>query len=398
LVRGPITADFDLAFADVSVNREQGGMLGTEVTFLGDLDGDGANDIALAAPSGDRDRVGMTEGVVYVFVGGLPAPRTGAWSYAGDATAAWGGDSGPGAAGLGLSGGVDYTEDGMPDLAIGAPWADNGGVVYLLGESLLTGGSLVDADARILQMHPGVDPMFGAAVFSAGDVNGDGVPDLAVGWGGYEEDGAASAIAIFNGPVDGQYETGDADALVASSTLGIGLIQGASVAVGDVDGDGIVDLLLGSRDAEAGGLAQVGVAFLLSGSDAVGKTNTTAAMTTFWGIGSGQQLGSAVAAPGDIDGDGAVDLLIGAPGAGGNGHESGGVCLWYGPVATGTHSCITSDASWLGAQPGDLLGYSLLAGHDLTGEDYADIVMGAPGGPGPDLHSGITYVVAGIAP
>ena len=90
---------------------------------------------------------------------------------------------------------------------------------------------------------------------------------------------------------------------------------GSSVAgAGDVDGDGLADVLVGARDNDAGGTS-AGAAYLLYGPLS-GQVGLASADARLLGEGSLARAGAAVAGAGDVDGDGAPDLLVGAPGQG----------------------------------------------------------------------------------
>ena len=101
-------------------------------------------------------------------------------------------------------------------------------------------------------------------------------------------------------------------------------------------------------------------------------------------------LGTAVALPGDVDGDGVGDLLGGAPSAAG----AGRVYLLSGGAAAGSWSLPGSqDASWQGAASGDLLGSSISNLSDADGDGRADFVVGAPGSDTSASNAGKAYVL-----
>jgi hypothetical protein len=132
--------------------------------------------------------------------------------------------------------------------------------------------------------------------------------------------------------------------------------------------------------------------------DADAGVDTRFALATFEGVNNSDYFGQSVAAPGDIDGDGAADLVIGKSNDSTYGYMGGAVCLWYGPV-TGTHTCDAADAAWFGPNSNAQLGWSLAAGADLTGDGYADLVAGAPEGVGGGVtNAGTAYLIPGLAP
>ncbi|MGH8567417.1 MAG: VCBS repeat-containing protein, partial [Gammaproteobacteria bacterium] len=130
----------------------------------------------------------------------------------------------------------------------------------------------------------------------AGDVNGDGAPDLLVGT-------RFGRLHVYSGADGSVLRTLDLPS--GSSTAPRSAVAG----VGDVNGDGVPDLLVGAGFSAVGGNAGQGRAFVFSGADA--SLLRTLDLPTPQGF-SG--LGSAVAGAGDVNGDGVPDLLAGAPG------------------------------------------------------------------------------------
>ncbi len=232
--------------------------VGAAVTRAGDLDGDGITDFAVAAPGSDLN--GARSGAVYIFL----------HSPSGDAPIGdladhlrLGGDAGD-QAGTALADFGDLDGDGYDELLVGAPDQSDGGsgagAAYLVKGPPDSNLSLRDAHARIIGRLP--QDHAGNALDRAGDVNGDGWPDLIVG--AYIEDSGglnAGSAFLVHGPITGTRYLSDADAGFigeAESDL-----AGWSVAgVGDVDADGLDDVLVGAPQHDRGG-DQAGVAYLL---------------------------------------------------------------------------------------------------------------------------------------
>ena len=180
---------------------------------------------------------------------------------------------------------------------------------------------------------------FGLVVSAAGDINGDGFEDLAVA--DAEQGPYSGRTAVIYGKAGGP---GDIDLSALTSDQGFSIfgvgpydVSGRSISsAGDVNGDGIDDLLIGAPQADPGGREGAGEAYLIFGkAGGLGDINlatlTPDAGLKISGAGEYDATGASVRAAGDINGDGYADIIIGAPefDAPGNGQ---GLChLWRRP-------------------------------------------------------------------
>ncbi len=213
------------------------------------------------------------------------------------------------------------------------------------------------------------ETLFGASLAPAGDVDGDGHGDIIVG----------SPNPDPTAPIFGSvyvYSGADGTLLHRFEEASFNGDFGRAVAgVGDVDGDGSDDLVIGAPLAAF----TRGVVELRSGS-------TGAILRTFLGVG-GEQLGQALSGIGDLDQDGTLDVLIGSPG-GIPGSCPACIRVYSGldgaPLLTITDS-----------DPESRLGAAVAAAGDLTGDGIPDIIAGAPDASIVNEKDGAAYVFSG---
>jgi hypothetical protein len=153
---------------------------------------------------------------------------------------------------------------------------------------------------------------------------------------------------------------------------------------GDVDGDGLDDVLIGAPEQEGGSIGG-GAAYVVLGAEIASFAGARidaapGPRATLYGADANAEAGAAVLGLGDMNGDDAPDLCVGAPGAEPEsaGAAVGGLYCWYGPV-DGSLPLINADFSYTGAESGARMGLSAAVAPDLNGLDVPDLVVGAPG-------------------
>ncbi len=249
------------ALPDIATARwhgEDGGdAAGSNIAEAGDLDGDGWNDILLAAPN--QCERGTGAGAVYVVLG----PMTGDGALS-DADGRRSGEYWDDRAGESLTVAGDTNADGYPDILIGSPDNDDRKGKIWLELGPVTGNQpLTLADASFT--GEATSDYAGYALSSAGDQDEDGYDDLLIGAPKAETPASSDggvAYLIF-GPISGAQSLTDAETRLYDSTLDNS--AGKSLAnLGDTNADGRTDLLIGAyRDGE--GAYAGGAAYLLLG-------------------------------------------------------------------------------------------------------------------------------------
>jgi hypothetical protein len=413
----PVTA------AWAPIGTQAGQTMGSALNAAGDVNGDGHADFVVGSNSWDGSFT--NEGKMELFLGGPDGPsETSSWEVTGGANNAYLADS---SRSLGAG---DWNGDGYSDLLGGAPgWPVNGngatGRVFVYDG----GPAGLSAGAAASQSGPVAAGQFGYALASAGDVDGDGFDELLVGApfapqalpphlsaAGLASLFAGSASGLGGGPdrsaegynvsdyfgwsvagmgdVDGD---GYDDVIVGGSGLAEGYYGspsglssaedlflpgepgwnsfGYSVAgAGDVNRDGYDELLVGSPWQDDGG-TDSGAAWLYLGS-ASGPSQVAADFDwTYAPAQANAQFGQGVSPAGDVNRDGFDDVIVGAPGFS-NGQNNEGAALIFLGSASGLLS--TPQRTLEGGQNGAAFGTSVSLAGDVNGDSYADVVVGAP--------------------
>lgn len=270
--------------------------------------------------------------------------------------------------GAGLAAAGDLNGDGFADLAIGAPGeyaAEHRGAVFVYHGSP-SGLSLVPdwtgrADA--------LNSRYGAAVASAGDVDGDGYDDLLVG---SPRASPCGEVYLYRGSAKG-LETAPAWSASAVSSQGCPGFGAALAGVGDVDLDGYDDVVIGFPEY-TNGESDEGAAFLYRGSAAgLEAAPSWSFEPNLQNHNYGVAFGSSVAPAGDVDGDGHPDVLVAAIG---QWEYRGAVYLFRGaPEGLDGAPAVVFDT----AEPAAQFGVSIAGAGDPDGDGYDDIVIGQLG-------------------
>jgi hypothetical protein len=410
-----------------------GGLAGSSVAAAGDVNGDGIPDVIVGAPLTSTTDMGPARtknGEAFVVFGPFgPHEMISLGKLGSRGFRIVGGDwydakdqLGAAVAGIG-----DINGDGYSDVAAmaqrgGAPNTDAlrgyAAVIYG-GPSTAT----IDLKAGIgtrgyltYMPSPYYEHKY-LSVSAAGDINGDGLPDFMFGDPQYYDSSAGTCTQCSNGDVYVEYGNRnrpgalDAGALGAAgyrivgsghlADLGVGLAP-----AGDINHDGIGDLALGEPGCTPNVMTPCagGAVYVLYGQKSAPSTVTMppSAGTGFRILAPPQSggLGTAIASPGDVNGDGRPDLLLGMPYASflGAGSGNGLAYIFFTPAnppATTDLGAPGAPAAVIeGAGHGDALGSAVASAGDIDGDGYADIAVSAP--TAGDQQRGSVYVVRGL--
>ena len=373
------TSSINLTLADHTfIGAEENDQSGFSLSSAGDVDGDGLDDILVgSAPVG-------SSGKTYLVLGAsLGASRTIDLSTADYIFVGQDGERSAWA----VSSAGDVDGDGLDDILVGAERnsenGTNAGKVYLiLGASLGTSGTIDLSLADYAFLGEAPEDMT-ATVASAGDVDGDGLDDILVGsFANDSVDRDSGKAYLFLGAslsTSGTFDLSSAD----YSFIGEGLFHYAGYSVssaGDVDGDGLDDLLVGAvYNAEAG--LNAGKTYLILGASlgTPGAIDLSSADYSFIGEAEEDQAGSAVASAGDVDGDGLADILVSASGNSEGGNRAGKTYLILGSSlgSTSSTSLSSADYAFIGEADGDRSGSSIATAGDVNGDGLDDFLVGA---------------------
>jgi RTX calcium-binding nonapeptide repeat (4 copies)/FG-GAP repeat/FG-GAP-like repeat len=384
---------------------------GRKVSNAGDVNGDGIDDLVIgalfASPNG-KTGAGQTY-VVFGSSSGFSASFN-LSSLNGNNGFALNGINEYDFSGSSVSGAGDINGDGIDDVIVGS--LNSGQAYVVFGRSSGFSPSLnlsnLNGSNGFVLNGVQVGAYNGASVSDAGDINGDGIDDLVIG-DQLQRSGQAYVVFGQSGGFSPSFNLSSLNGNNGFVLNGNNDFTGASVdGVGDMNGDGIDDLIVGAPSASPNGKTGAGQAYVVFGqSGGFSPSFNLSSLNgnngfALNGISDFDALGYSVSGTGDVNGDGIDDLIVGARQASPNGNASGQDYVVFGS-RNGFGASI--DASRLDGSNGfalngikelDFAGSSVSGAGDIDGDGINDLIVGAyEADPSGKSGAGQTYLVFG---
>ncbi len=298
----------------------------------------------------------------------------------------------------------DFDDNGYMDIAVGLPGID---AVFVYAGPFEAGYLEVgtcyanDKTDELTVYGWGLTELdqFGAALESA-DLDADGAKDLLIASPEYLEDGERvgrvfTLTGVFGYSKDAPLNF-EADGGGVEGTSLANRPNGAMASVGDVNGDGFGDVLLGVdygvTDSGSVGGSKEGKAILVHGPIS-SELTVDQADGVLVGVTANDKVGASVATPGDVNQDGETDFLIGAPGVDAEAEDAGAAYIVFGPLS-GTITTTDADVRVDGAASDVRAGTAVASAGDVNADGFNDMYITAPGDPS-GYSTGAAYLLYG---
>ena len=402
---------------------------GYSVSEAGDVNGDGIDDIIIGARYAAPNDT-YSAGESYVVFGSQNGfdPTLDLSALDGNNGFTINGNDAYDLSGFSVNAAGDINGDGIDDIIIGAVAADPNGNLSA-GESYVVFGSQKGFDAT-LDLSTldgkngftinGIDPSDNSGVFvsEAGDINNDGIDDLVIGAfiadpNGNENAGEGYVVFGSQKGFDATLDLSTLDGNNGFTINGIAPEDRAGLSIsnaGDINDDGIDDLVIGAFQADPNGNTDEGESYVVFGSQSFSSSLDLSALDgsngfTIEGLNADDNLGFSVSSAGDINDDGIDDIILGAVGAAPNNVTGAGESyVIFGSTEEfgSSFDLSTIDGSngliIKGIDLNDESGNSVSGAGDINGDGIDDIIIGANyADPNGNTDAGESYVVFGFS-
>ena len=306
----------------------------------------------------------------------------------------------------------DLDADGVRDLVVGVPFDDDDGndrgalqILFMDNNGRVDQEQKISSKAGSFGGNLGNDDLFGSAVASIGDLNGDGVFDLAVGAPGDDEGGTdQGAVWITFLDAGGRVRQ---EQIIADGASGFNgdldnndRFGSAIAAIGDVNGDGISDLAVGAPNDDDGSNDAGAVWILMMQAD--GRVASWQKISRDEGgfngnLNANDHFGAALAGIGDLDNDGIPDLAVGAPDADEGGTDQGSVWILFldsgGRVRQEQNIADDTGGFDGNLNNDDRFGSAIAAIGDIDNDGIRDLAVGIPNDDDGSDNAGAVWIL-----
>jgi len=352
--------------------------VGFTIAPAGDLVGEAHDDLLVAAFGSDLGGAGA--GAVFVLEGGPELPTRSIDAPAAVIVGAPGDKLGVGIAGVG-----DTNGDGFDDLLVGAPLAQStAGAAYLFHGPLV--GQLDASHAAASWTGASAGDGIGR-VSPAGDLNGDGHVDFAIGGDAHAQ--FSGALYLVFGPTTGPHSLAEATTRLSGAAAGDMVARARPV--GDLNGDGLDDVVVAAYSADDAG-TDAGAVYVIHGPADIGWQDTSQVAAKVTGT-PGSIAGHGIDGTGDVDGDGRDDFIVGAPYDDAIAYKQGRAYIVLDDIQT--HVALADQPFLEGEGEEDRVGFSTAGVGDANNDGSPDLMVGAKYHDEAGYNAGIAYLVSG---